>query len=110
MNKIIHVFMVGLIVYFTYHAFVGDRGLLSLFKLEDAIQSKEKELDKLVLERQELESKVTLLNPKQFDQDFLDELARKNLGFIGQNEVLIILKKDAGVKDKELSNEKRNRK
>ena len=60
MNKIIHVFMVGLIVYFTYHAFVGDRGLLSLFKLEDAIQSKEKELDKLVLERQELESKVTL--------------------------------------------------
>ena len=47
---------------------------------------------------------------EDFDQDFLDELARKNLGFIGQNEVLIILKKDAGVKDKELSNEKRNRK
>lgn len=79
-----------LIFYFTYHTINGQRGVVSMLRMEKEIADKTIILENLVQEKQRLSNKVKQLYPKTLDKDLLDELARRDLGYIGDEEKLVI--------------------
>jgi len=81
-----------LIFYFTYHSINGQRGVISMFRMQKEIADKTIVLKNLTNEKKKLGNKVTQLYPKTLDTDYLDELARRDLGYIGNKEKLVILK------------------
>ncbi len=85
--------MVLLILYFVFHALTGDRGVFAYFKLRKNLTQAEETLAQLRSERSRLEEDAKYLNPKTMNIDYLDEIARKNLGLIGQDEKVIYLEK-----------------
>lgn len=78
-----------LFIYFVYHTINGDRGVLISFKLSEELQEKTKRLEEITKEKMLLEQKVHLLSPDSLDLDLLDEIARKKLGLVGKDEVVI---------------------
>ncbi|WHQ46645.1 MAG: septum formation initiator family protein [Candidatus Midichloria sp.] len=81
-----------LLVYFIYHTIIGSRGLIAYLNLKESLSQSKNQLNELITTREKIEKKVQLLNPKKTDMDFLDELARKELGLINKNEKCFILK------------------
>ena len=82
-----------LILYFLFHSLSGERGVFALIKLNRELKEKNLILDDILAEKQVIENRVKLLYPKSLDLDLLDEIARNDLGMIGQGEKAIILKK-----------------
>lgn len=80
-----------LIVYFIYHSISGERGMLAYVKLKKQLVVRTEILDNLKVERKKLDASVKLINPKTADKDMIDELARRELGLIGKDEVMLIL-------------------
>ncbi|MDJ1258005.1 MAG: septum formation initiator family protein [Candidatus Midichloria sp.] len=81
-----------LLIYFIYHTIIGSRGLIAYLNLKKYLVQSHNQLNELIITREKIEKKVQLLNPKKTDMDFLDELARKELGLIHKNEKCFILK------------------
>ncbi|MEQ8344692.1 MAG: septum formation initiator family protein [Sneathiellaceae bacterium] len=79
------------IAYFGYHAVVGDRGVHSYRQLETEIEIAEAALAKTVAERERLERRVGLFRDTGMDPDLLEEEARRTLGLVRDNEVVILL-------------------
>lgn len=79
------------IMYFVYHSLSGERGIVAYFKLKSELQKQTKVLEVLTEERTLLDEKVKNLNPNSLDLDYVDEVARLNLGMIGEGEVVINL-------------------
>ena len=79
-----------LIIYFTYHSFSGDRGLLAFINLKNNLIVQKQIMKDLIDERISLENTVRRLNPKTLDKDMLDEVARRELGLIGVDEQMIV--------------------
>jgi cell division protein FtsB len=86
----IHVLLLVLLIYFVFHAVVGNRGILAYFKLNQKLEKSSTELDHLRAERIELEHKVRLLKPP-VDLDMLDEQARRVLGVARPSEKVFIV-------------------
>ncbi len=90
-----HVFLpvlgVSALVYFTYHAVQGDRGLIAYVHLTAEIELANEYLTQVGAARQALETDVALLQPDGLDRDMLDERARAVLGLAHADEVLILL-------------------
>ena len=84
--------LILLLIYFIYHTISGNRGLLSYFNLRKSLQEEKEYLADLIAQRKQIERKTILLNPNNIDLDFLDELARKELGLINKNEKCFLLK------------------
>ncbi|MFM8939666.1 MAG: FtsB family cell division protein [Phenylobacterium sp.] len=78
-----------LIVYFGYHAFTGDRGLLSTGERDQALLERQAELAALTRERVELETRARLLKDESVSADLLDERARALLGFADPRDYVI---------------------
>lgn len=89
----INTILLLLILYFTYHSINGQRGVISMFKMQKEIMDKKVVLENLHNEKAVLDNKVKQLYPKTLDKDYLDELARRNLGYIDSKEKLILPKK-----------------
>jgi cell division protein FtsB len=90
-----HVFLpvlgVSALVYFTYHAVQGDRGLIAYVHLTAEIERANEYLTQVGAARQALETDVALLQPDALDRDMLDERARAVLGLAHGDEVLVLL-------------------
>ena len=69
-----------LIVYFTFHALTGDRGLLSSSQRTATLQQRRKELDRIHAQRMDLEARARLLRDGNLSADLLEERARVLLG------------------------------
>ena len=82
---------VGLAAYFGYHALSGSRGLLAWREVSAELAAGQQELDEVRAERGALERKVGRLRPDSLDPDLIDELARRQLSFVGPMDVLILL-------------------
>lgn len=80
---------VGAVVYFAYHTFEGDRGILAWARLNNEILAAEMELANVSSERQALEHRVLLLRPDHLDPDMLEERARAMLNMGRADEVVI---------------------
>jgi Septum formation initiator len=81
-----------LIVYFGFHAFTGERGLLSSTQRDAALAAKSQELARLRTQRQDLETRAKLLRDSSLSADLLEERARSLLGFAHPNDYVIRVK------------------
>jgi cell division protein FtsB len=80
----------SLIGYFALQAFHGNYGLDARKGYEEDITRLSRVRDELNAERKELERRVVLLRPESIDPDMVEELARRDLGFAGPNDVLML--------------------
>jgi len=78
-----------MITYFGYHAVHGTYGLIAWSDVADELVRLEAEHKDIVAERKALESHATYLRQDKLDPDLLDEQARRALGFVGENEIII---------------------
>ena len=78
-------------LYLVYFLVYGQRGLLQYFYLSKQKQEYNERLSQLTSENQYLSNRIKKLQPNTVDLDFLDEQARKKLGLIDKNEIVIIL-------------------
>lgn len=81
-----------LIFYFGFHAFTGDRGLLSSTQRDATLAAKSQELAQLRTQRQDLEARARLLRDNSLSADLLEERARSLLGFGHPNDYVIRVK------------------
>lgn len=76
-------------LYFTYHLIQGERGLFRLFEVNKELDEAETLLKKSEHDKAAMESKIDSLSAESLSADMLDELGRKELGFIKSNEYVI---------------------
>jgi cell division protein FtsB len=77
--------------YFAHHSLDGRYGSEAREKLRVSVVEAQARLDDLKTERLGLEHKVALLRTGTIERDTLDENARKSLGFIGLNDVQLVV-------------------
>jgi len=81
-----------LIIYFAFHAFTGDRGLLTSNQRDEALVAKTRELAQVQRQRQDLETRARLLRDTSLSADLLEERARSLLGFADPRDYVIRMK------------------
>lgn len=79
-----------LLLYFTYHAVQGERGLIALWRLSEQLETTRIAVAEVATARQKLERRVTLLRPDNLDLDMLDEQARTVLDLVHPQERVIL--------------------
>jgi cell division protein FtsB len=84
--------MGALCLYFSFYLLFGPRGYLALQRIQETSAIKAVENQELVNRRQSLESDVKLMRPNSLDADMAEEQARKTLGYVKPNEIVINLK------------------
>lgn len=89
-GAIFPVICAAVIGYFGYHIVEGDRGLKAYARLSSEIVRAQGVYADLSDERRALEKRVSLLRVDALDLDILDEQARRALGSIGKDDVVII--------------------
>jgi len=80
-------------IYLVYFFINGQRGLLKYFYLTKKAEEYNHTLANLKAENDYYIDRTKRLQPNTVDLDFLDEQARKKLGLIDKNEVVIIFDK-----------------
>ncbi|MEM8799903.1 MAG: septum formation initiator family protein [Pseudomonadota bacterium] len=78
-------------LYFGWHTFEGRHGIIALTHYEKRIEVLADKAKALRDERLALEGKVALLDRHGIDPDYLDELARKRLGLLRSDELIVKL-------------------
>ena len=81
-----------LIVYFGFHAFTGDRGILTSNQRDETLVAKRHELALLQAQREDLEKRAHLLRNTSLSADLLEERARSLLGFADPRDYVIRMK------------------
>ena len=82
--------LVALILYFGYHAFAGEQGLWRWGRMQHAVAEKQVLLSEIQAQNEALQSDIEKLIPGQVDLDFVEILARRDLGFVYEDEYVII--------------------
>lgn len=75
--------------YFTFAAVQGEYGLLRRIQLDADITRLEAERDAMALKLAEMENKTRRLSDDYLDLDLLDERARRVLGLVRADEIVI---------------------
>jgi cell division protein FtsB len=78
------------VIYFAFHAFRGERGVIALRQLSHQVETAQILYSKIKLQRIELEHRVSLLHPDSLEPDMLNERARIMLNYGFQNDIVII--------------------
>jgi len=76
---------------FAGHAIAGPNGLLAWGGYHRALKERQAELAQLQREKAQLRHHSVLLDPRKADPDMADELVRKDLGLVRQDEVIVPL-------------------
>ena len=79
-----------LVVYFSYHMVQGNHGLIAYMSLQTKVEQAEARYADVHAERGVLEHRVALMRPDNLDLDMLEERARKVLGFVHPDEIVIM--------------------
>ena len=80
-------------IYLTYFLINGQRGLLKYFYLNNQAINYNQTLANLKAENSYYTDRIKRLKPNTLDFDYLDEQAKKKLGLIDKNEIVIIFDK-----------------
>jgi cell division protein FtsB len=88
-NIFFPVVIVAMMIYFTYHIFQGDRGVLAWIRLDKKLQEQEATLSSLSQQKEYLEREAYLLRPDSLDIDLLEEKSRQLLNFAHADEVVV---------------------
>lgn len=81
---------VAVLGYFGFHAFQGDYGIYSKYRLEERVAELEGRLAVLQGERSRLEARVRLLADGTLERDMLDEHARRALNMALPDEIIVM--------------------
>ncbi|HEX7751201.1 MAG TPA: septum formation initiator family protein [Novosphingobium sp.] len=73
-------------------ALVGPSGILAWGENQRVLAEREKELAQLKAQRDELQNRVSLLDPRHADPDLTGELLRSNLNVVHPDEMVMLLK------------------
>jgi len=93
--KLMSFFLLSMVVlFFGFHIFAGERGLLARPELDRKIAHAKERLDLLTKHRDYLTHRIGLLQSDSIDADILEETARDTLGLFGPNDVIITLDED----------------
>src|SRR5215208_1700829 len=76
---------------FAGHAIAGPNGLLAWGGYHRALKERQAELAQLQEQKAQLKHHSALLDPRKADPDMADELVRKDLGLVRQDEVIVPL-------------------
>lgn len=76
--------------YFAFHAFHGEYGMVGRAQMEQRAAQLGETLDRLKVERVELEARTGLLRPHSLDQDLVDERARAVLSMVHPNDIVLM--------------------
>lgn len=76
--------------YFGFHAYHGEYGIYSKYRLEERIVALQSQLKSTTEARVELERRVQLLRDGTIEKDMLDEFARRELDYTRPNELVIM--------------------
>ena len=76
---------------FAGHAIAGPNGLLAWGGYHRALKERQAELAQLQQQKAQLRHHSALLDPRKADPDMADELVRKDLGLVRQDEVIVPL-------------------
>ena len=79
-----------LFAYLGYHLVQGDYGLFAWKQMQADLTTLEAQAADLKAERVALENRVKLMRSDSLDPDMLDEQARRVLGYIHPDDVLIL--------------------
>lgn len=77
--------------YFVWHGVNGQRGLKAGEEYEQKLAELHMERNLLKLQRMHWESRIALVKGEKVDADLLEEQARKTLGRVHRNDVVILL-------------------
>jgi cell division protein FtsB len=77
---------------FAGYAIAGPNGLLAWGGYHRDLEQRQAELAELQQQKAELKHRSDLLDPRHADPDLADELARRDLGLIRPDEVVVPLK------------------
>lgn len=77
---------------FAGYAIAGPNGLLAWGGYHRDLKARQVELAELQQQKAELKHRSDLLDPRHADPDLADELARRNLGLVRPDEVIVPLK------------------
>jgi cell division protein FtsB len=83
-------FLIGLgilILIFFSISFFGEHGLIDTLRIYREVRILEARIEKIKSENTKLEEEINRLKN---DKDYIEELARKNLGMVGENEIIYI--------------------
>ncbi|MFC0283350.1 septum formation initiator family protein [Camelimonas abortus] len=81
----------GVIVgYFVLHAHSGQRGLEAKREIKGQIMALTAELNALKAQRAVMEDRISRMRDGSIDRDLLEDLARRNLGMVHPNDLVII--------------------
>ena len=80
----------ALITYFGFHAYHGEYGIYSRYRLEARTVELQAQLDAIRGQRVMLEQRVQLLHDGTLEKDMLDEQARKALNVAHVDEIIIM--------------------
>lgn len=70
----------------------GPSGLLAWSENLRALEQREKEVQQLTAQRDDLRNRVALLDPRHADPDLAGELLRSNLNVVHPDEMVMLLK------------------
>lgn len=80
-----------IIAFFGGYALFGSNGVLAWGDYTQRYEVRKTELAAIQKQRDELAHRVALLNPRHANPDLVDEIARKELGVVRADEVIIPL-------------------
>ena len=75
--------------YFAWQAERGPRGFTYQKNLTEQLQKLTTHLETIRGDHSILEARVAELRPDTIDPDLLDEMARKNLGFVSPDQIVV---------------------
>jgi cell division protein FtsB len=75
------------------HIFLGDRSLWKIFELNKDIAIANKELDKLLINKNKISLEIDLLRVDKLDSDIVSEISQKMLGLIQTDQIVIKIPK-----------------
>lgn len=77
--------------YFGYHAYHGEFGITSRYRLQAETADLQSQLDTVRARRMEIERRVRLMHDGTMEKDMLDEQARSALSLSRADEITIML-------------------
>ena len=94
-REFIKLFLSFIIIICIYNSidltFFNEKSVTKIFKMNDSILFLNQELSDLQKKEEKLMTKINFLSFETLNEDYVSELAQKNLGMIKEDNVLVIL-------------------
>ncbi len=85
----------AVLAYFGFHAYHGEFGIYSKYRMQAQIADLQSQLATIKARRTELEQRVQLMHDGTLEKDMLDEQARRALNVSQSDEVVVMLPEPA---------------